>query len=1486
MATSTIAPNRRYVLKQPLGRGGMGVVYRAYDNDTRRDVALKTILDASNLAMLELFRKECELLSHINHPNIVDIYDVGISQEGERPYFVMPLLRGVTLDKLIADGSQRLTVERTVDIITQACRGLQAAHERGLVHRDVKPSNLFILEDDSVKIIDFGVAHLAAGGTETAVKGTLPYMAPEQLQMKRPTPASDLFSLAVVCYEALTRQRPFTGANSEELIQSILDRIPAPASDLNHSVNRAVSQVVHKAMAKQAFHRFSSVREFAENLQKAVRDEPIEIFEESRVLSRLERARKALGTGELDFASEVLGGLEAEGYIHSEMAPLRRQIDQARRDKSIGQLLENARRCFREEEHQLALQKIQEILQIEPHNTDAFALKAEVENKRSSEQIGKWLALARQHLENHSYSHARQALEDVLQLKPDESTARRMLADLKIREQEYVRIRKRKEDLYQAAQEAWRKGEVSAALSELRQVLELDRKAPDTTNPERAAGYQRFYNQVRSDHDALKNAYDEARRQLNQHNFKAALALCDEWLAKYSGHALFQALKVDVEEAQRQDLSAFIARIDREADAEPDLDRRVSILTEALAARPGEAHFERALQLTTAKRELVNSIVVKARNYEDRRQFAEALNQWEMLRTIYASYPGLEFEMERIVKRRDQQARTEAKGRWVEQIDHCLGMGEWQRALDLTRGALGEFPDDAELKPLEQLATRGLQRAAEAQEHFEQGTSASGAGRVGEGVELLRHALELDERDGRIRAALLDALLKQARASIEKAPEEASRLVDEALELEPASALGKSLRALIEDRDRHQFVDQYLAQARQQQASGDLDGATAMVEEALHRFPNESRLVQLKNSLERALTDKRKQSSRRRDLEEARGVEAKAETVADTGALTAMLNQTMTIAGRHAGDREFQSIVLFLRDRLAAAETPPAPAAPVEEPAKVREAQPPQASSMFAAAPLEAPAPPVTEAPVLAAVPVATTKSSGVVAVPPPPDVPAGSKRRSAWIYAAVGASVVLAGAVVGWLLKPPPPPPPILVNVEFKSEPSGATVSIDSNSVGRTPLHRAVPKGNHKVLLTLDGYKPVEHEWSINQNFTWNQVDRLQPYLASVGVGAGVQGFTVKLDGAERPAAPDIAWPDVTLTAQHSIEIASKAGTTLISFKAEPASVPVFEVTAPPKGVNLYVIGVMGGKARLYASAPTNVRLDGDSTPKLAGTDGLDLENLPASGTLKLEAGPQRNFELPIPSGSGPRLGVLLIVPPLTVEMGGLDLDVNESAFELWIDKKQYRYQPVKERYVVYNLAAGPHKVEVRKDGYATEPAGPVDVQVFAKQAAKGKFTLTPKPTTLTLQGGLPETLVFLDNVPIGRLGGKDGIKQRPIQLGPHTLELRKKGYISRTRPLNVALGTQFDFGPEITTLDPQTRLVRFDVVSPTKGVRLHMTRSGGDVPYIGPFDYPELPPSLQLPDGHFTLFFSADGYEGDAATTSFGEFPITVKVNLKKRR
>src|SRR5262249_10301966 len=156
--------------------------------------------------------------------------------------------------------------------------------------------------------------------------------------------------------------------------------------------------------------------------------------------------------------------------------------------------------------------------------------------------------------------------------------------------------REKKQQLYEAALQMWDRGDVTAALTKMDLLVSMEREAPDTDSG-RGGTYQSFYNQVRSEHDNLKHSYEESRRRLAGEDFDGALSLCRQFLAKYPNHALFHALQFDVEERQRQKLSAFIAETDRRAEQEPDLNVRVALLEEAARLYPEEKHFQSVLRL-------------------------------------------------------------------------------------------------------------------------------------------------------------------------------------------------------------------------------------------------------------------------------------------------------------------------------------------------------------------------------------------------------------------------------------------------------------------------------------------------------------------------------------------------------------------------------------------------------------------------------------------------------------------------------------------------------------------------------------------------------------------------------------------------------------------------------------------------------------------------------------------------------------------------
>jgi serine/threonine-protein kinase len=1010
----------RYEITAKLGEGGMGVVYRAYDpHPMDREVAVKTLHHFADPMALDLFYKECRALKSISHPNIVEIFDMGEYEEDghSRPFFVMPLLPGQTLDELIRKSSHRLTVDRVIEIAAQTCRGLQAAHDRGLIHRDLKPSNIFVMTDDSVKIIDFGVAHAVHAHSRTAGfdKGTLLYMAPEQLQHKPISIQSDIYSLAVTIYEALTRRQPFRAPTEEAVIHAILSLIPPPASELNPSVNQLISRVVHKAMAKQPWNRYDAVREFGDTLQKASRNEPIALFDPARIQPRIQTAARALEKGDFQFAGEIVGELEAEGNIDPEITLLRTQIDQIARQKMIGQLLDSARARFEEQEDPLALQKLHEVLQLDPGNVAALGLKGKIEDRRSERQIENWITLARQHVSNHSYGHAREALQNALVLRPRDTRAARLLKEIEGEEREYVRLRQEKTEMYHSAVNAWKNGEVSHALSQMKRVLEIDRVAPDSTSPDAAGMYQSFYNKIRSDHDLLNTGYQQARRHLAEKQFGAAQQVCREFLEKYPNQALFQALKFDIDEQQRQQLSAFIADVDRRLDAEQDLDAKVNLLREAANEYPAEDHFARLLKLAEDKRDLVNSIVERARIHEQRGQISEALSDLDTLQTIYGVYPGLKFEKDRLRKRLEQHTRDAARARWVSQVDQQIDNGHWQSAIDLVEKALVEFPGDLELLELRQQAQQGIERAARAEQLANEGQQLCADGEFDQGVDLLKNALQLDDRST-VRLTLRDVFVMRAEAALDKDWRTVEAYADRALELDPTHALARSLRAQALDHKRRDVVDRCAAQARKLQGAGDLDAALAAVNEGLTLYPAEPRLTGISEALNKDLSRTRGRSI---DLEQLSAIGREAEVASGPREIQALIDRTRLVLSRHANEPEFQNIGRQLEERLAARSSE---AAAQVEPANDTEPLPVAATIVLPAgrktiAPLSPP-------PAEPATPAAVTEAPAPVAAPAPPVVtarkpPTPARSGSTTLWIGVAAAVVLLAAVGAFLLGP-----------------------------------------------------------------------------------------------------------------------------------------------------------------------------------------------------------------------------------------------------------------------------------------------------------------------------------------------------------------------------------------------------------------------------------------------------------------------------------
>jgi predicted Ser/Thr protein kinase len=256
----------RYQITGEIGKGAMGLVYKATDPNIGRTVALKTMrLDVHGMEseeMLRRFRNEARAAGLLNHPNIVTIYDAG-EQEGIF-YIAMEFIEGRTLQEILKV-ERVLNPDKTADIIRQVCAGLDYAHARGIVHRDVKPANIMVQAGGTAKIMDFGIAKSAGTGiTSTGqVMGTPNYMSPEQVKGRPVDGRSDLFSVGVILYECLTGERPFAGENVTTIIYKLVNENPPAPSDLDVTVPPAISAVVMRALAKTPETRFQSGTDLA-----------------------------------------------------------------------------------------------------------------------------------------------------------------------------------------------------------------------------------------------------------------------------------------------------------------------------------------------------------------------------------------------------------------------------------------------------------------------------------------------------------------------------------------------------------------------------------------------------------------------------------------------------------------------------------------------------------------------------------------------------------------------------------------------------------------------------------------------------------------------------------------------------------------------------------------------------------------------------------------------------------------------------------------------------------------------------------------------------------------------------------------------------------------------------------------------------------------------------------------------------------------------
>ena len=466
----------KYVILGELGRGAGGVVYRARDPIINRLVALKTI--TTGLAefpdLLQRFYQEAQSAGGLQHPNIVTIYDMG--DERGVPYIAMELLEGESLDQLIARRTP-LPVPLKLTYALQACRALDYAHKRGIIHRDVKPDNVMLTRDGTVKVVDFGIARvLETSKTQTGMLlGTFAYMSPEQYHGEHADARSDIWSFGVLLYELLAYQRPFKGQTPASLMHSICQQEPQSLLEVAPECPPALEKVVHKVLRKSAEERYQSMEELALDLDPICKS-----LQAESVISLVAQARELSGKGDY---SQSLIYLRQALQIDSTNTPARNLLEKVNTEQrrillrpKLQQQVEKGHVLLAEGKIQEARAEAEIVLQLDASFEPAQALLKQIEGEiNRARQVAEWIESAKQRLAQGLLEEAEEVLAKIQEIESDNHESKTLQIQLSIEKAERRR-RLHLSGKMQQARSLWTQQNYGECLELL---AELQKEFPD-----------------------------------------------------------------------------------------------------------------------------------------------------------------------------------------------------------------------------------------------------------------------------------------------------------------------------------------------------------------------------------------------------------------------------------------------------------------------------------------------------------------------------------------------------------------------------------------------------------------------------------------------------------------------------------------------------------------------------------------------------------------------------------------------------------------------------------------------------------------------------------------------------------------------------------------------------------------------------------------------------------------------------------------------
>jgi len=681
----------KYEVLGELGRGAMGIVYRARDPMINRLVALKTITTgvADDPALLERFYREAQSAGGLQHPNIVTIYDMG--QAGAHPYIAMELVEGENLEQVIARRAE-LTVTLRLDYALQACRAFDFAHKRGIVHRDIKPGNVMVSKEGTVKVVDFGIARiLETSRTQTGMLiGTFAYMSPEQYHGEHADERSDIWSFGVLLYELLSYQRPFAGATPASLMHSICNDEPIPLSKSLPECPDELQRTIARMLCKAPAERYESMEDVLLDL-----DPICKALQSQSVGALLERSRQLLEMGSFaetrDAVRQALqldaGNQQARALLEKANAGLKRIQNRPKAQ----QLVEKGQALLEKGKLQEAKAAAESALQLDstfrPAESLQRAIQSELERARLTAE---WLDAARQQLAEGLPDDAESLLAKILEIDPGNAHVQ-TLQQLVLKQKTEREKSRRLLGNMQQARELWTRQDYGECIKLLQ---DLGHEFPEEEE------VTRLLETVREDQIGQQQQQTllQCRRLLAEGRHSDALSLLSDLQTRFPNDEEIRSLLVDVRKDELNQYRSVGLAQAKILLAAGQFDACVSVLTSLNKTFPDETEIaqllETAHQMQAEQRRQAG--IAEAGKLLDARQYRECL---DYLAALQKQFPGDEeiLTLQRAV--REQQAEQQKQQR-LEEARHCLSARRYDEAVTLLAQLQTDFPSEPEISKL------------------------------------------------------------------------------------------------------------------------------------------------------------------------------------------------------------------------------------------------------------------------------------------------------------------------------------------------------------------------------------------------------------------------------------------------------------------------------------------------------------------------------------------------------------------------------------------------------------------------------------------------------------------------------------------------------------------------------------------------------------------------------------------------------------------